>query len=247
MSLYYVNDHLIEEEVGDENSWPQNNNETYKRIMIRTTSQAVKRQEDGTFINGSRPICAHNCSLIPSAKTRISSTISETGRVPKVTVRTSSDTRYNSDIFIVALPYDGMVKPFTHDEKALAIYKSVILKSDKYSIEHNDKKYKRVAYFVVRPNFQHLGEDGWYGEECDLVVTFAQSDKSRRDQSEEECHWTFKTVTVHFGADGAFDINSTEEVAPYDSFNPEDLHGQPICNLVQPTVLSDNGGGRYNR
>lgn len=242
MSIHYVNEHLITEEIISEGVWSQTG-EQYKRIMIKTTPDAVVKREDGTYVSDSRPICAHNCSVLPNANTRISSTIKEGAFAPKITIRTSSDTRFNSDIFIVALPYDGMIKPFTHDTSALQIFKSVIRKSDKFTINHEDHQYRRVAYFIVRPHHDHLGNDGWYGPECDLVLTFAQSNRTRNNQPESELNWTFKTVRVNFGANGMYEITSSEETAPYDTFNPDDIRTAPICELVQPTLLHDEDYG----
>ena len=243
MALYFVNDNLIQEELAGDSSWPTG--ETYKRYMIRS-APFIKRQEDGETVEMTRPICAHNCSDDPRALTRITTVKHEDARTPKVTVRTSADTRYDSDIFVVAIPYDGMIKPIEHDEKALSIFKCVMVKSDRMSIPHEDRKYKRVVYLVVRPNYQYLGNDGWYGDECNLSITFAQSNRTRDNQSEEESKWTFKTVTVKFGANGQYDITSVEEEAPYDTFNPEDTREMPICHLVKPTIISEDGNGSNN-
>ena len=249
MSLYYVNEHLIHEEVTDDKSWP--NGENYKRIMIRTTDQLVKANEDGEVQNFSKPICAHNCSLNPTSNTRISSTYTEgeTKRNARVTVRTSSDTRYNSDIFIVALPYEGMVQPFTHDEEALQIYKSLIVKSDRFTIENGDKKYRRCAYFIVKPNHTHLGNDGWYDKACNLKLTFARSDRPKKSDSVTK--WIFTTTTVRFGADGKFEINEDVTEGDADSFDPESIRSAPICRIVEPTALAprdaQQGGNFANR
>lgn len=237
MALYYVNDSLITDEMVGESSWPSG--ETYKRYMIRSIP-FLKKMDDGSMIEQTRPICAHNCSDDPSSKTRVISVIHEGARTPKVTVRTSTDTRYESDIFVVAIPYDGLIKPIDHDEKALSIFKTLMIKSDRMSIAFEDRKYKRVAYFVCRPDYRELGQDGWYSDACSLKVTFAQSNKTHNDQPDEEVHWTFKTVTVRFGADGMYEISSAEEIAPFDTFNPDDIKSVPICNVVQPTVISEN-------
>jgi hypothetical protein len=215
--------------------------------MIKTTEDAVRKLEDGSFEPNIRTICAHNCSLVPTAYTRISSTIRDGAFAPKITIRTSTDTRYNSDIFVVALPYDGMIKPFTHNTNALNIFKSLIVKSDKFSIKHEDHTYRRCAYFIVRPHHDWLGNDGWYGPDCDLVLTFAQSNRNKATQSDEELQWTFKTVRVRFGENGKYEITSTEETAPYDTFNPEDIKSAPICELVAPTQLHDDGTGTFRR
>ena len=237
MALYFVNDHLIQEEIVGDGTWPSA--ETYKRYMIRSAN-FLKKGDGNSMEEQSRPICAHNCSDSVGANTRISTVIHEGARSPKITVRTSCDTRYDSDIFVVAIPYDGLIKPVVHDEKALSIFKCVMIKSDKMSIQHEDRKYKRVAYFVVRPDYNYLGEDGKYAPDCDLVVTFAQSNRISRNQAESDSHWTFKTVRVSFGSNGIYDITSTEETAPYDTFNPDDVKGSPICSLVEPILIKDD-------
>lgn len=243
MALFYVNDHLISEEITGNNSWP-NTNETYNRIMLKTTPMATRKVEGGKgFEPFSRNICAHNCSLLSNANTRISSTINEGAFVPRITIRTSSDTHHDSDIFLVALPYDGLIVPFEHDEKKLQIYKTMIVKSEQHSIEHLDRKYKRVIYLVVRPYYGGLGNDGWY--DADLKITFAQSNKAR--EGDAGSTWNFKHTTVRFGENGMYDIQVEEETAPYDAINPDDLRNQPICKLVEPTQITNNGGNNYRK
>lgn len=241
MSLYYVNANLISE---DENvthgEWAQTH-EAYDRTMIRTTTEAVRKKEDGTFEPFSRILCAHNCSSNPAANTRISSTMREGDYAPRITIRTSSDTRYNSDVFVVAIPYEGIIMPFEHDEEALEIFRSTFIKSDKFSINHENKTYRRVAYFVCKPNYQYLGNDGVYADECNLVVTFAQSSKTRKDEKPE--NWELTTMTVRFGADGAYEIESKQSTMPYDEFDPESIRGKGICNLVVPRMVEANNQG----
>lgn len=239
MSVYYVNDHLINEEVANTGIW--NDSESFDRIMITTTPMATRKNEDGKFESFTRVICAHNCSKNPVANTRISSVQHEGTRSPRITIRTSSDTRYDSDVFVVALPYDGLIIPFEHDTEALQIFKSMILKSEQFSIEHGDKKYKRVAYFVVRPNYNFIGSDDWYQEESNLKVTFAQSNRTRENQDENSLKWTLRHVTVRFGTNGLYEISEEEETVPYESLNPEDLRKAAICTVVKPTILDDSG------
>ena len=243
MSLYYVNDHLIVEENMGQSNWAQNNGEAYTRIMIKTTPMATKRNEETKkFESISRPICAHNCSLMSTANTRISSVQRVGTKAPRVTIRTSSDTRYDSDIFVVAIPYDGLIMPMaSQNTEALQIFKCLILKSDQFSIEHEDKKYKRVAYFVVRPNYNFMGHDGWYSDDANLVVSFAQSNRTRENQSESELSWNIRTVTIRFGENGQYEIKTNEEEAPYSSINPEDLRHGAICKIVEPTMLDEDG------
>ena len=251
MGLYYVNDHLFTEEILSESKWPQNDNEPYKRIMLRTTPQAVLKDDNGVLVPTTKAICVHNCSLLQgNVRTRIASTLdpNSPNRFPRITVRTSTDTRYDTDVFVVAIPYNGMIKPFRHDTEGLSIYKSIILKSDQATIEHLDTKYRRCAYFVVVPNYKSLAADGWYGPESNLVMTTAQSDLKARGVTEETAKWTFKTTTVRFGENGLFEITCTEETAPYDVFSPDDIKGKEICTHVEPTILNSlKGTGKDNR
>ena len=242
MSLYYINEHLIEEDVTTSGTWSGNGSgwdETYDRIMLRTTSSAVRKTDDGDFESFTKPICVHNLSRSVSVKTRITSTIPKDSKFARVTVRSSTDTRYDSDVFIVALPYNGMIKPFQHDEEALSIFKSMIIKSDKLNILHEDNTYKRVAYFICRPHHSYMGNDGWYGKSCNLSVTFAQSNRNAHGMTDETAEWTFTTHTIRFGEDGQYELHTDVETAPYDSFNPDDIHKVPICNLVKPTKITD--------
>lgn len=243
MPIYYVHEELITEQVIGEDKWPTG--ESYNRISIETAEGAVKKNADGEFEPLKRRLCIHNCGKNPGAKTRINSNVVETGRPPRVNIRTSGDTKHDSDVFVVALPYDGMIVPMKNqDLTALAIYKTMILKSDKFSIECADQRYKRVFYLVVRPHHEHLGNDGWYDSACDLKVTFAQSNKNQTSDP-EKAKWTFRTVTVRFGANGKYELKTEEETAPYSAFDPDTIGGNKICELVEPMVL--NNGANNNR
>lgn len=242
MSLYYINDHLITEEVVSEGTWPQNSGEKYKRIMIRTTPAAVKKNADGKFESFTRALCAHNCSSqVNMANTRISSVVTkgDERRIPRITIRTSTDTRYDSDVFVIALPYEGVIQPFRHDTEALAIYKTAILRSDRFSIEDETGRYSRVLYLVVRPDYKFLGGDDWYGKECDLEITFAHSNLPRghKEADEANAKWILRTAKIRFGMNGNYELTYTDGELPYSSLNFDDFRNAPICELVQPVEI----------
>lgn len=244
MSLYYINDHLISEEVVSEGTWAQNSGEKYKRIMIRTTPAAVRKNDDGKFESFTRPICAHNCSEQTNmANTRISSVVTagEDQKPPRITIRTSTDTRYDSDVFIIALPYEGVIQPFRHDPEALAIYKTAILRSDRFSIEDETGRYRRVLYLVCRPDYKFEGDE-WYDDECNLEITFAHSNLPRGHKPGEEANakWTLRTAKIRFGTNGNYDLSYTDGELPYESLNFDDFRNAPICELVEPIVIEPN-------
>ena len=246
--VYYVNDHLIQDEVVNEGSWSRDGvAEPYKKVIINAAAGAVKRQEDGSFAKITRTICAHNVSLNSDAKTRIVNIIPDGAEDKvRVSIRTSSTNRYDSDVFVVAIPYDGMVLPM-EDAPGLNVFRTMILKSDQTSIESEDHKYRRVIYFVVSPHVP-TESDGWYPSECDLVVKTARSNVSKNNTETENSTWTVITHTVRFGEAGTFEILKDEEVVPYTQINPNDLRNVKICNLVPPIRFGENGhkGNRSN-
>lgn len=248
MSLYYINDHLISEETISEGTWAQNNGEKYKRIMLRTTPMAVKKGDDGKFESFTRPLCAHNCSeMLNMANTRISSVLTKGAerRIPRITVRTSTDTRYDSDVFVIALPYEGVIVPFTHDTEALAIYKTTILRSDRFSIEDETGRYSRVLYLICRPDYKFTGEDGWYESACNLQVTFAHSNLPRGHKESEEANakWILRTAKIRFGTNGKYELTYEDSESPYNSMNFNDFKNAPICELVEPVLIDPPAAG----
>lgn len=248
MGIYYINDHLIVDEFQKDGTWPNNDNEAYKRIALKTANGAIRRNEDGTTSPVSRILAIHNCSEDPSAKTRISSTATEEHpNSPRINIRTSSDTQYDSDIFIAAIPYEGMVLPMTNiDDNALAIYRALILKSDRMSIEHEDRKYKRVMYLICRPHHDFLNGE-WYESCCDLNFTTVRSNKSRDNQDPSSVTWTFTNHHIKFGTNGVYDYTfDVEENLPNDSFAPMSIKNSTICQCVKPKVYPQNGDNRGN-
>lgn len=246
MPLYYVNDHLITEKVivpEHPLSWDQGSfKEPYDRILIQTTPQATRKTEDGKLESFTRTICAHNCaSGTSNALTRISSVQHANSKIHHVTVRTSSDTRHDSDVFVVAIPYNGMIVPMTNQNTdALRIYKYLMLRSEQFNIEHEDANYRRVAYFVVCPKYTYVDSDGWYTDEASLKLTFVQSNRGAKTPA-KDMHWTFTNVTVRFGPYGSYKIDYDTNVVPYDSFSLDSINKTPICKTVEPTVLSEDG------
>lgn len=246
--LYYVNDHLIQDEVASEGTWTNtkdNTEEAYKRILITTAANAVKREEDGSFVPTSRTICAHMCSLDPKAKTRIANIIPTDSTITRVSIRTSIKNKYDNDAFVVAIPYDGMIIPMDQKD-ALSIYRFMILKSDKVSIEHEDRKYRRCIYFVVSPREQ-AGADEWYPDDCNLVVKTVRSNLARGAEPDENTVWTITTHTVRFGLNGTFEITHTTEDVPFDTIDASQLRDAELCHVMPPVNFTGNrtsGTGR---
>lgn len=235
--VYFINEHLIQDEIQSENTWEKNGHtEEYKRCLIKSNGAVVKK--DGSFVPSDRTLCVHNRGTSPNDKTRIISTINEGDPAARarVTIRTSADTRYDTDVFVLAIPYDGLILPVEGAEN-LMVYRTMIMKSDKATFEHEDRKYKRCLYMVVSPKFSEKGENGWYNESCNLVVKTIQSNKPRDAEPTGDESWFITIHTIKFGVDGLYEYEISSEEVPYGAIDPDSLHKIKICETVEPTAL----------
>lgn len=249
MPIFYVNENLISEELQHTSTW-QKTGEEYERWMIKTNG-LERRTQDGSFERAERVICVHNLGKIPGDRTRVVATKfeGEEQYPAKVTVRTSSDTRYDTDVFIVAIPYDGIVMP-TIDGDRLDIFKFAIVKSDRLSFQTNeDRKYRRCIYAVVAPAAHEVDNAGFYPSSCDLVIRTAVSNYTPQQGEPDPAkhHWTVRTQRVRFGVNGAYEIEYTDEVVDYNAIDPDELHKAKICTLVEPVILASRDNGNANR
>lgn len=241
--VYFINEHLIQDEIQSENTWEKNgNSEDYKRCLIKSSGAVAKNKTDGSFAPSDRTLCVHNRGTSPNDKTRIISTVTEGDTRPRVTIRTSADTRYDTDVFILAIPYDGLILPIEGAENLL-IYRTMIMKSDKATFEHEDRKYKRCLYMVVSPKFSERNENGWYNDSCTLTVKTIQSNKPRNAEPTGDESWFVTIHTIRFGMDGLYDYEIGSEEVPYGAIDPDSLHKVKICNTVEPTQLKPKKDG----
>lgn len=233
--LHFINEHLFQDEIQSENTWEKNgHSEQYQRCLIKSNGAVAKK--DGSFVNADRTLCVHNKGTSPVDKTRIISTIMEGDTRSRVTIRTSEDTRYDTDVFAVAIPYDGLIIPI-EDAPELLIYRAMIMKSDKATFEHEDRKYKRCLYLIVSPKFAEKGENGWYSESCDLVVKTIQSNKPRNADPTGDETWFVTIHHIKFADEGMFEYTIEKEQLPYGAIDPDELHKARICEVVEPQLL----------
>ena len=242
----FVNEHLIQDVIQSENTWNKPDfSEDYQRCLIKSKGAVVKK--DNAFVNGDRTICVHNRGMSPNDKTRIISTVMEGDSRSRVTIRTSTDTRYDTDVFVVAIPYDGLIIPI-ENEPELMIYRTMIMRSDKASFEHEDRKYKRCLYLVVSPKYAEKCDSGWYSEKCDLIVKTIQSNKPRNAAPTGDESWFVTIHTIKFGVDGLYDYEIDSEELPYGAIDPDELHKARICtSMVEPTLLKPYDGAKKGK
>jgi len=129
-----------------------------------------------------------------------------------VLVKSNERNKYNSDVFLVAFPFNGIAAPIL-ESKAFRIHKGTIVVSDKKNIPFRGTTYKKILYLVVEPNM-HLFDstNRIKPSEIDFSLTsynlFTGSDKKTVTIKE--------TMKIGIAEDG-FDVSWTEaECAPID-------------------------------
>lgn len=241
--VYYINQHLIADTVVGTKTWTTRDGieETCDQVVIKTAGGAT-RVVDGKTTPTNMIICRHSISQEPGAKSRIRNTEGDDGR-PRTRIQTSVANKYDDDVFIVALPYDGLVVPIDHDEDHLSIWRYLIQKSTGMNIEHNDRKYRRALYMVVSPHGA-VSEDGWYTDSSTLTVKTIKSNLKHGATDTADAKWTVTIHTIRFGLDGAYEINTETETVPYDVYeyllSDERI---PIVEVVPPLPPKNGSTG----
>lgn len=230
--ISYVNEHLFDVVLTGNGIW-SNSGENYERFAIKTSDMVVQSRDGSDSVPSQRILAMYNDA--GNGNTRIVSTRGGEHNALRVTVRRSSDTKYDSDVFMVAIPFSGFVVPITESEH-LDIFKGTVMRSDQY-IDHIDgERYKKILYAVVRP-FHKVCNNGVYDDSADFVVQFAQSNKTRKDQDTSKLKWKMRTVRVKFMTNGGYHITNETIEVPFDQFDPEKIKGNNLFPIVEPRVF----------
>ena len=216
--LFYINPHLIADEVTGSQRYTSKSGitEDFDRVAVKTAGGATKLVE-GKHVPSEIIICRHSISNEPGAKTRVYNATSEDGKI-RTRIQTSLTNKYDDDVFVLALPYDGLIVPMEQpDRDVMSIWRYVVQKSSTMNIEHNDHKYRRVLYMVVSPRGT-VDADGWYSDNRNLVIKTIKSNLGKNQEPNENPVWTVTIHTIRFGEGGAYDIHTETETVPYDVY-----------------------------
>ena len=86
-----------------------------------------------------------------------------------VMFRAVKESNYNANIFVIAFPFNGIIKPIPRDKK-YRIHKGMISMSDEYSISFNNKKYRKILYLVIEPYMKIFEGDADHEAVDELVI-----------------------------------------------------------------------------
>ena len=161
----------------------------------------------------------------------------------KVGLRSSNQNQNNTTIYLVAIPFNGIIKPI---EKLFdyRIYKGIILTAEKRTIEFNNELYKKIAYMVLIPNETLFEEDHKYHKDWLELSVESYNLESNPDTDEKKCIKSISTVTFLKDGNDGYDIIS-EECEPVD---PKLYKGSNIFPIYTPQKkVPMNNKKTYNK
>jgi len=144
------------------------NDKSKSKSSIRTIAKLVSPvQYQIGFDNSQTP---DDCSVDftnPPLNLSYSVNYNSPNNDPKLLFKFQEDKRDNG-IFVVAIPFNGILIPLKESPE-YRILKGVVSISDNYTVNYNNKKYKKVLYLVIAPKFYSNVEKV---SQEDLIIDF---------------------------------------------------------------------------
>ena len=169
-----------------------------------------------------------------------------------VSIRASERNTYDSDIILIAIPFNGIAEPIP-ESREYRIHKGYVVRSDKRDIECNGTLYKKVLYLLVEPNVSLFNEDHKYHTD-EIKLNFV----SYNLESNEEDNTTVtmkSTVEVTFTAEAVKYTNSFEESEPVDPdaykgqmlFHTYSKKNKPVGDKERAPKYEKSGDKKFNK
>lgn len=133
--------------------------------------------------------------------------------IPMVSVRClGEDDKNNSNLFLLAFPFNGMIQPIAEDPK-YHIYKGLIGTSVR-PFFFNGRRYRKILYLVIEPHMALFNpEHTYHTKKIEIKLESFAIYRDRETQEEKTNHETY-TFTV-LGADGMYTENWEHETVDH--------------------------------
>lgn len=109
----------------------------------------------------------------------------------KISIRASERNRYDSDLYMVAIPFNGIAQPIEPSHN-FRIHKGFVAVSDRRNIEFDGAMYKKVLYLLIEPNNALFDKNHKYHVD-EINLDFVTYNLETKD---EETTVTVKTTTT---------------------------------------------------
>lgn len=138
----------------------------------------------------------------------------------RVSIKSSDRNKYDSRIFLIALPFNGLATPL-EDSHLYKIHRGVIATSKKRDIEVGNETYKKVLYLMITLNESVFLEDHKYHTD-EIVIPFVSYNLESREEN-QDAETVKTTITLRFTSDG-YTYGTVSE--PSEPVKQEDFKGQ---------------------
>jgi hypothetical protein len=129
----------------------------YTKLSIQTSRSVVAKmcEETQEFAPNIRIFARLISSEPDHTKFNLSYSTKMENEKVQLLLKSSPEVEKDSLIYLIAFPFNGIIKPIPESPN-YRILKGMISVSEKYSVEYNDKKYKKVLYLAISPKVSVL-------------------------------------------------------------------------------------------
>lgn len=211
--------------------------DTYYKLSINSSSKIVRKNQNGELVHTIRTFATLFSpeKAYSNYNTLISVKDSEDGRKRFVTLKAVKESSYNANVFMVAFPFNGIIKPIPFN-KVCRIHKGMISISDDYNIQFNGRNYHKVLYLMLEPYMKIFAGDENHEavDHLDIPIESYSIVRDKRNPSNPPKS-NHEVMTIHITKDGYTVTWKTElvdfvDMSQYKSTPLYQLYTRPNAN-----------------
>lgn len=227
--------HIINEALFSFNAEQGNNEEhgAFSKLSINTSPSIMRKQQDGDEIVPSVRTFARLVSPTKDYhehKLAVSTKYLENNHV-QVLLKSTPEVQYDTTVYLVAFPFNGIILPIPESDQ-YRIQKGIVSVSEQYSVQFNNRKFKKVLYLMITPKmslFSAESED----HVDNIPITFHSYSYNKPKDEYDRTHEpksTHESMTLNISATGC-EVAWNKETVP--SLDMSQYKGTPLFTLYR--------------
>jgi len=211
--LFTVNTEAVSNEKGDffktdiltvPTVLKKNNSETAQRVFTKITSSTEDYNDSNMAVHASAGFKGSE----------------------KISIRASERNKYDSDLVMVAIPFNGIAQPIEPSHN-FRIHKGMVATSNKRNIEYDGNLYKKVLYLMIEPNNALFKPDHKYHVD-EINLDFVSYNLETK---EDATTTTVKTTSTLRITEGAIEFYVSSEEC--EEISADTFRGQKLFTTMQ--------------
>jgi len=126
-------------------------------------------------------------------------------------MNSSAKNRFDTDVYIVAIPFNGILKPIESSFE-YRIFRGSIIQSERRDIEYDDALFKKIAYMVIVPNVSLFNKTHKYHKD---VLTLKIESYNIEGYNEDK-HTVCTEHTIEFTEEGIVYLKKRSDCSDVD-------------------------------